>query len=121
MKTFLRIIIYSGLLIITAAMLWLMNLDIDLYDTKITPETIQLFNPSNGKFLFLKSWRMIKSWNVERNLGKVEREAHRLLAKYKVDGKTYNYSYERRNALELFECSIQDALDAVIQAMKTAM
>ena len=73
---------------------------------------------SEGGYGGREGWRMIKSWNVERNLGKVEREAHRLLAKYKVDGKSYSYSYERRNAQELFECSIQEALDAVKQAMK---
>lgn len=61
MKVFIRIVIYSGLALLTAAMFWLVSLDIDLYETKVTPETIQLFNPSNGKFLFLKTWRMIKS------------------------------------------------------------
>ena len=61
MKTLIRIIIYSALALVTSSMLWIMNLDIDLYDTKITPETIQLFNTNNGKFLFLKTWRMIKS------------------------------------------------------------
>lgn len=70
MKTFIRIIIYFGLIIITGAMLWLMNLDVDLYETKITPETIQLFNPNNGKFLFLKAWRIVKSSYYEPDLNK---------------------------------------------------
>ena len=70
MKTFIRIIIYSGMLLLTASMLWLMNLDVDLYDTKITPETIQLFNPSNGKFLFLKTWRMIQDSYYEPDMNR---------------------------------------------------
>lgn len=70
MKLLIRIIIYSGLLLITASMLYLMNLDVDLYETKITPETIQLFNPSNGKFLFLKTWRLVKSSYYEPDMNK---------------------------------------------------
>ena len=70
MKTFIRIIIYSGLIIITGAMIWLMNLDVDLYETKLTPETIQLFSPNNGKFLFLKTWRTIKGAYYEPDLNK---------------------------------------------------
>ena len=60
MKIFIRIVIYSMLTLVTASMLWLMNLDEDLYETKITPKTIKLFNTTNGKFLFLKTWKIIK-------------------------------------------------------------
>ena len=70
MKLFVRIVIYSGFILLTASMLYLMNLDVDLYETKITPETIQLFNPSNGKFLFLKTWRLVKNSYYEPDMNK---------------------------------------------------
>jgi hypothetical protein len=54
---------------------------------------------------------------LERNAGKVEREAHKLLEKYKVE-KGYTYSGESRSAREIFECSIQTAIDAVKKAME---
>ncbi len=70
MKTFVRIVIYSLFALLAAAMIWLMNLDIDLYETKITPETIKLFNTNNGKFLFMKAWKIIKTSYYEPNLNR---------------------------------------------------
>ena len=70
MKTFIRIVIYSAFALLTASMLWLLNLDVDLYNTKITPQTIKLFNPSSGKFLFLKTWRIIKSAYYDPEMNK---------------------------------------------------
>lgn len=70
MKTFIRIVIYSAFALLTASMLWLMNLDVDLYTTKITPQTIKLFNPSSGKFLFLKTWRIIKNSYYDPEMNK---------------------------------------------------
>ena len=52
----------------------------------------------------------------KKNAGKVEREAHKLLEKYKVE-RDYIYSGEVRNAKEIFECSIQTAIDAVKRAI----
>ena len=60
MKVFIRIVIYTCFALLTAAMLWIGKLDTDLYDTKISKDTIQLFNPNNGKYLFLKTWQEVK-------------------------------------------------------------
>ena len=68
MKIFIRIVIYSGMILLVAAMLWLNHLDIDLYETKITPNTIKLFNTNNGKFLFLKAWKEVKNSYYEPDL-----------------------------------------------------
>lgn len=70
MKVFIRIIIYSVFALITASMLWIMNLDFDLSNTKITPETIKLFKTSNGKFLFLKTWRIVKNSYYDPEMNK---------------------------------------------------
>ena len=62
-------------------------------------------------------WKTIKKWALEKNAGKVEREAQNLLDKYKVE-KDYIHSGELHSAKELFECSIQTAIDAVKKAME---
>ena len=62
-------------------------------------------------------WQTVKSWELEKNAGKVEREAQNLLDKYKVE-KDYIHSGELHSAKELFECSIQTAIDAVKKAME---
>lgn len=72
---------------------------------------------SEGGYAGCSNWKYIKIWNVERNLGRIEREAHRLLEEYKVE-KLYWYSGELRTTKELFECSIQAAVDAVNMAIE---
>ncbi len=61
-------------------------------------------------------WRTIKTWQLKKNAGIIEREAHNLLEKYKVE-KNYIHSGELHSTKELFECSIQTAIDAVKKAM----
>ena len=72
---------------------------------------------SEGGYAGREGWQTVKSWQLERNAGKVEREAHKLLEKYKVE-KGYIYSGELRNAKEIFECSIQTAIEAVKKAIE---
>jgi len=72
---------------------------------------------SEGGYAGREGWKSIKSWQLERNAGKVEREAHKLLENYKVE-KDYIYSGELRNAKEIFECPIQTAIDAVKKAIE---
>jgi len=74
---------------------------------------------SEGGYGGREDWTMIKSWDVQHDIGKVEREAHRLLQDYKVEGELYWYSNELRTADELFECTIQKATDAVKKALKS--
>ena len=62
-------------------------------------------------------WQTVKSWQLKRNAGKVEREAQNLLRKYKVE-KGYIHSGELHSTKELFECPIQIAIDAVKKAME---
>lgn len=62
-------------------------------------------------------WRTVKSWEIEHNVGKVEREAQRLLEKYRVE-KDYIHSGELHSTKELFECPIQTAIDAVKKAIQ---
>lgn len=62
-------------------------------------------------------WTTIKSWQLEKNTGKIEREAQQLLNKYNVK-KDYIHSGELHTTKELFECSIQTALDAVKKAIQ---
>lgn len=72
---------------------------------------------SEGGYAGRTGWRTIKSWPLERNVGKVEREAHRLLQQYKAI-ENYIYSGEKRKAQEIFECSIQTAIDAVKKSIE---
>lgn len=74
---------------------------------------------SEGGYGGRQNWTMVKSWNVLHDIGKVEREAHRLLQNYKVEGKLYWYSNELRTADELFECTVQKAADAVKKALES--
>ena len=62
-------------------------------------------------------WKTIKTWQLDKNAGKVEREAQRLLEKYQV-GKDYIHSGELHGTKELFECTVQEAINAVKKAMK---
>ena len=40
---------------------------------------------SEGGYAGREGWQTIKSWQLERNVGKIEREAHKILEKYKVE------------------------------------
>ena len=62
-------------------------------------------------------WQTVKSWQLEKNAGKVEREAQNLLESYKVE-KNYIHSGELHSTKELFECTISVAIDAVKQAIE---
>ncbi len=62
-------------------------------------------------------WTTVKTWQLEKNAGKVEREAQNLLEDYRIE-KDYIHSGELHSAKELFECSIQTAIDAVRKAME---
>lgn len=62
-------------------------------------------------------WNTIKYWQLEKNAGKIEREAQRLLEKYNIE-KDYIHSGELHSTKELFECSIQEAVNAVKKAME---
>lgn len=62
-------------------------------------------------------WTTLKTWHLERNAGKVEREAQCLLKPYYVE-KNYIHSGEMHSTKELFDCPIQTAIDAVKKAMK---
>lgn len=70
-----------------------------------------------GGYASRTGWRTIKYWPLEKNVGKVERDAHLILQKYKAEEK-YTYSGEKRKAQEIFECSIQTAIDAVKKAIE---
>jgi Tfp pilus assembly ATPase PilU len=59
----------------------------------------------------------VKTWQLEKNAGKVEREAQNILENYKVE-KNYIHSGELHSTKELFECSVQEALYAVKKAME---
>lgn len=72
---------------------------------------------SEGGYAGREGWQTIKTWSLEKNAGKIESEAHKLLEKYKVE-KHYIYSGGARNAKEVFECSIQTAINAVKKAME---
>jgi hypothetical protein len=61
-------------------------------------------------------WNIVKSWSLDKNAGKVEREAHFLLREYKVE-KLYWYSGELRTTNELFKCSLKTAEEAVLLAL----
>lgn len=63
-------------------------------------------------------WRIVKSWTLEKNAGKVERETHLLLREYKVE-KLYWYSGELRTSNELFKCSAKKAEEAVLIALES--
>ncbi len=62
-------------------------------------------------------WTTVKTWNVEKNVGKIEREAQKLLEKYKVE-KFYIHSGDLTNTKELFECPVPTAIEAVKSAME---
>lgn len=62
-------------------------------------------------------WKTIKTWQLEKNAGKVEREAQKFLEKYQV-GKDYIHSGELHGTKELFECTVQEALNAVKKALE---
>ena len=62
-------------------------------------------------------WTTVKTWQLEKNAGKVEREAQDLLEQYKVE-KDYIHSGELHSTKELYECSIQTAVNAVKKAME---
>ena len=62
-------------------------------------------------------WTTVKTWQLDKNAGKVEREAQNLLEQYKVE-KDYIHSGELHSTKELFECPIQTAINAVKQAME---
>lgn len=62
-------------------------------------------------------WQTVKSWSLDKNAGKVEREAQKLLEKYKVE-KNYIHSGELHSTKELFICSIQTAVNAVKKAIE---
>lgn len=68
MRNFLRIIIYIFLALIIASLFWLSKLDVDLYETKITKDTIKLFYPNGGRFLFVKTWKIVKHAYYEPSL-----------------------------------------------------
>ena len=70
-----------------------------------------------GGFGGRAGWKTIKSWQLEKNAGKVEREAQKLLKEYQIE-ENYIHSGERHDAKELFKCSIQEALNAVKKAME---
>lgn len=72
---------------------------------------------SEGGYASRTGWRTIKYWPLDRNVGKVERDAHNILQKYKAK-EGYVYSGEKRKAQEIFECSIQTAIDAVKKAIE---
>lgn len=72
---------------------------------------------SEGGYAGRTGWKTIKSWPIEKNVGKVERDAHNILYKYKAK-EGYVYSGEKRKAQEIFECSIQTAIDAVKKAIE---
>ena len=71
---------------------------------------------SEGGYGGRTGWQLVKSWSLGRNAGKIEDEAHKLLEKYKVE-ENYIYSGGKRKAQEIFECSIQEAIDAVKKAI----
>ena len=72
---------------------------------------------SEGGYAGRTGWKYIKTWAIEKNLGKVERDAHKLLEKYQAE-EQYIYSGNKRNAKEIFVCSIQSAIDAVKKAIE---
>jgi len=94
---------------------------VGVIDSKYKPSNIERREyqiNSEGGYGGRTEWKMFKKWPVNHNLGKVEDEAHKLLAKYKVEDKTYKYSNEIRKADELYRCTLQDAVDAVRKALE---
>lgn len=59
---------------------------------------------SEGGYAGITGWKLYKAWNISENVGKVEREVHRIMSKYQII-KPYIYSGELRDATELFKCS----------------
>ena len=62
-------------------------------------------------------WTTVKTWQIEKNAGKIEREAQEFLKKYHVE-KDYIHSGELHGTKELFECPIATAIDAVKKAIE---
>lgn len=63
-------------------------------------------------------WKIPKYWIVDKNIGKVEREAHDLLNDYKFDS-YYWHSAELTSTTELFKCSLKKAEEAVLKSLET--
>lgn len=91
--------------------------DNKMNSTKVALDKREYTLNSEGGYGGQTGWSQVKSWKLERNAGKVESEAHRILEKFKVE-KSYIYSGNSRNAKELFVCSIQDAINAVKKAIE---
>lgn len=72
---------------------------------------------SEGGYAGRTGWTLIKSWKVEKDAGRIEHEAHRLLHKYHAE-EYYIYSGEIRDANEVFECSITTAIEAIKKAIE---
>ena len=64
----------------------------------------------------MTGWKIVKSWSLDKNAGKVEREAQHLLQQNKIE-KMYWYSGELRTTNELFRCSLKNAEEAVLLAL----
>lgn len=86
--------------------------DNKMNSTKVALEKREYTLNSEGGYGGRSGWQHVKSWRLEKNAGKIEDEAHHLLQKYKAK-KSYVYSGGKREAQEIFECSIQEAIDAV--------
>lgn len=72
---------------------------------------------NEGGYAGRTGWRTIRAWIIEKNVGKVERDAHNILQKYKAE-ENYIYSGKNRKAQEIFVCPIQIAIDAVKKAIE---
>ena len=62
-------------------------------------------------------WKIVKSWDLSKNAGKIERTAHSILASYKVE-RPYWYSGEYRTTNEMFKCALKTAEEAVLTAIE---
>jgi len=91
--------------------------DNKMNSTKVALEKREYTLNSEGGYGGRSGWQQIKSWCVEKNAGKIESDAHRLLEKYSAK-EQYRYSGNSRIAQEIFECSITTAIDAVKKAIQ---
>ena len=73
---------------------------------------------SEGGYGGMTGWKIVKSWQLDKNAGRIEREAHLLLQDSKAE-ELYWYSGELRTANELFKCSLKIAEEAVLKAIES--
>lgn len=89
--------------------------NIDAVQTALNKREYRL--NSEGGYGEIDDWKIVKSWVLNKNAGKIERTAHSILDRFKVE-KPYWYSGEYRTTNEMFKCALKTAEEAVITAIE---